>query len=247
MASRSLLEIFTDRPQRYRLLSKGWREWMDSIQTVRIGPILEVGCARGDSSAYLADGFGPVVFGLDINESGIEEAKQRHREMIVANKLHFIHGDAGALPFPDEHFTGVIMEASFSPLTDKMACLNELFRVLKPGGRVLLNDFAAKESIKDGETRRSKIPCFKGAESMEEYCKRFESAGFRAIHVKEEYGELIHLGLWLAKNLEVPGCDIENVLTASLSAGNGMDAANPENSTEKEIKLTYCQMVFEKE
>lgn len=226
LPAESLLEIFVNRPRRYRLLDKGWNDWMASSDAISTEPILEIGCAYGDASAYLADTYGLVAFGLDQNPIGIEEAGRRHRELVFAKKLHFIHGDAAALPFPAEHFAGVIMEASFSPLTDKTSSVNEIFRVIQHGGRVLLNDFAVREPVAKSKNRRSNIPCLKGVDSMEGYRKRFEAAGFTAAHMKEEHGELIHMALWLSKCLGISLSDV---------------------NTESGQKLTYCQMIFEKE
>jgi len=210
-------------------------------------PILEIGCAYGDASAYLASAYGLVAYGLDQNQVSIEEAKRRHREMVYAKKLHFLHGDAETLPFPPEHFAGAVMEASFSPLIDKTASSNALFRVLKRGGRILLNDFATRESIRTSEARCSNVPCFQGVETMEEYRERFESAGFTTIHMKEEHGELVHVALWLAKSLKVPLSDIEKILSVPSSAEDGLAENSPDRNSKNKLKLTYCQMVFEKE
>ena len=226
LPAESLLEIFVNRPQRYRLLNKGWRDWMASSNAILKDPILEIGCAYGDASAYLANAYGLVAFGLDQNPAGIEEAKRRHRELVLAEKLRFVHGNAEALPFPPEHFAGVVMEASFSPLTDKASSVNEVFRVIQHGGRVLINDFAIREPVARRKNCRSNIPCLDGVESMETYRRRFAQSGFAAIHMQEERAELVYMALWLSKCLGIPLSDVNK---------------------ESNQKLTYCQMIFEKE
>jgi hypothetical protein len=98
--------------------------------------------------------------------------------------------------------------------------------VIKHGGRVLINDFAVRESVAKCKNRRSNIPCLDGVESMETYRRRFEQSGFAAVHMQEERAELVYMALWLSKCLDIPLSDVNK---------------------ESDQKLTYCQMIFEKE
>jgi fatty-acid O-methyltransferase len=98
--------------------------------------ILEVGCGHGGGASYLTRTFKPESYvGLDLNASGIEFCR-RHQ----LPGLEFIQGDAEDLPFPAESFDAVInVESShLYPHFDRF--VNEVTRVLRPGGTFLYTD-----------------------------------------------------------------------------------------------------------
>jgi ubiquinone/menaquinone biosynthesis C-methylase UbiE len=99
--------------------------------------VLEVGCGRGGGASYLTRTLKPASYvGLDLNMSGIEFCRRRHR---LAD-LEFVQGDAEDLPFPDESFDALVnVESSHCyPHFDRF--LNEVGRVLRPGGVFLYAD-----------------------------------------------------------------------------------------------------------
>jgi SAM-dependent methyltransferase len=100
--------------------------------------VLEVSCGHGGGGAYLVEALHPASYtGLDFNPEGIAFARKRHN----LPGLDFVHGDAEALPFPDESFDAVLnVEASHAyPHFDRF--LSEMARVLRPGGHFLYVDF----------------------------------------------------------------------------------------------------------
>lgn len=99
--------------------------------------VLEVGCGRGGGASYLTRALGPASYvGLDLNKAGIEFCRRRHH----LPGLEFVHGDAEDLPFPSESFDALInIESSHCyPHFDRF--LNEVARVLRPGGSFLYAD-----------------------------------------------------------------------------------------------------------
>jgi SAM-dependent methyltransferase len=100
--------------------------------------VLELSCGHGGGAAYLMKTLRPASYtGLDFNPHGVEFAKRRH----PLPGLDFVHGDAENLPFPDESFDAVLnVEASHAyPRFDRF--LDEVVRVLRPGGHFLYVDF----------------------------------------------------------------------------------------------------------
>lgn len=100
--------------------------------------VLEASCGHGGGAAYLTKTLGPASYtGLDFNPRGVEFAQRRHR----LPGLNFVHGDAEDLPFPAESFDVVLnVEASHAyPRFDRF--LDEVVRVLRPGGHFLYVDF----------------------------------------------------------------------------------------------------------
>jgi ubiquinone/menaquinone biosynthesis C-methylase UbiE len=99
--------------------------------------ILEVGCGRGGGASYLTRTLNPASYvALDLNTTGIEFCRRRHH----IPGLEFVQGNAEDLPFPSESFDAVInVESSHCyPHFDRF--LNEVRRVLRPGGMFLYAD-----------------------------------------------------------------------------------------------------------
>jgi ubiquinone/menaquinone biosynthesis C-methylase UbiE len=69
----------------------------------------------------------------------LEKAKENARLAGVSN-IEFREGSAEELPFPDNSFDVVISNGVFNLVVDKARALVEVYRVLKPGGRLLLAD-----------------------------------------------------------------------------------------------------------
>lgn len=97
------------------------------------GAVLECGCGLGNSSRLLSErGFS--VTGTDISPLFIEEARRRHGE---GPDLRFAVEDTARLSFPDASF-GLVCSALFlEHVTDVKAVLGEMYRVIKPGGRLV--------------------------------------------------------------------------------------------------------------
>jgi SAM-dependent methyltransferase len=101
--------------------------------------ILDVGSGPGNQVCELSPIVGPAgsVQGIDPAESAIAIAGRRCSAL---SNVHFQAGDAGELPFDDDTFDAVMSSQVFEYLDDVAGGLREIYRVLKPGGRVLIHD-----------------------------------------------------------------------------------------------------------
>ena len=103
---------------------------------------LDVGCGEGRHSlaAYLKPGV--AVVGVDLSERDLATARGRITDMEAfgpEGTITFLHGDATRLPFPDASFDRVICSEVLEHIPNYLSVLDELNRVLKPGGRLCVS------------------------------------------------------------------------------------------------------------
>lgn len=246
-AGSSLLDIFTKRPNRFRLLDKGIN--FISNSNLSESYILEVGCAYGDGSSYLVKKYNCRAEGIDISESIIASAKDRHRNLIFEGNLNFISGNAEKLPYQNDTFDILFSEAAFSPIINKENAVSEYYRVLKKGGFIIINDFATKIPIYAKNREDVYIPCFQGVNTVENYADIFKKNDFNIISAKEEYGELLGISMWVSKSFNIDigeiGTYLNRYYNYNREKSNCRGCIEKNNFLEK-IKLTYCQMILEK-
>lgn len=118
--------------EQYRELAERLRQMFTGAKA-----ILEVAPGPGFLSIELAKANFQVT-GLDISPTFVEIAGQRAREAKVPVK--FMVGNASAMPLADAQFDLVVCRAAFKNFAQPLAAVNEMFRVLKPGGKALIVD-----------------------------------------------------------------------------------------------------------
>ncbi|MDJ0806157.1 MAG: bifunctional demethylmenaquinone methyltransferase/2-methoxy-6-polyprenyl-1,4-benzoquinol methylase UbiE [Gammaproteobacteria bacterium] len=122
-----------------------WKRQAIEICGVRKGcKVLDLAAGTGDLSARFSGLVGPdglVVFS-DINASMLEQGRARMLDEGHVGNLRYIQADAQHLPFPDDYFNCVTIGFGLRNVTDKQRALNAIFRVIKPGGRLLVLEFS---------------------------------------------------------------------------------------------------------
>lgn len=116
------------------------RQRVDWIVTqIEVGPVLEVGCSQGIVSVLTAEK-GLDVTGVDIEPSLIEAARDLASSRLgpKAGRIDLRFGDAYELPFADNSFATVAFGEIIEHLEEPERALDELYRVLQPGGRMVL-------------------------------------------------------------------------------------------------------------
>ncbi|WP_439659511.1 class I SAM-dependent methyltransferase [Lentzea sp. HUAS TT2] len=116
-----------------RLQFSGGREWVCAQAT---GEVLEVAIGTGlNLPHYPAD---VRITGLDLSPAMLGIARTRAAELGSEVELH--EGDAQALPFADESFDTVVCTLGLCGVPDEREAIAEMYRVLRPGGKLLLLD-----------------------------------------------------------------------------------------------------------
>ena len=114
--------------------------------------ILDAGCGIGGSSRLLAEQFGCRVSGIDLAEKFIEAARFLTRCTKLEESVEFYQGSITAIEFNDCSFDAVLCQHVLMNIEDKAAAVKELFRVLKPGGKMILHE------ITQGRNMNLQIP-----------------------------------------------------------------------------------------
>lgn len=102
--------------------------------------VLDVGCGAGATVCYLAKMYRCNVVGVDLRESMVALSNERAQKEGVTDHVEFRVADAQDLPFDDAHFDVVLCESVATFIEDKRQVVDELTRVVKPGGCVGFNE-----------------------------------------------------------------------------------------------------------
>jgi demethylmenaquinone methyltransferase/2-methoxy-6-polyprenyl-1,4-benzoquinol methylase len=124
-------------------LHRLWKRRVVRLAQIKSGDrALDLCCGTGDISFALARG-GAATTGLDFSAQMLEVAAQRQsaNSKLKIKNLKFIQGDAQQLPFPENSFDIVTVGYGLRNLTSWERGLDEMWRVARPGARLIVLDF----------------------------------------------------------------------------------------------------------
>lgn len=122
-----------------------WKRFTLDCSGVRPGQqVLDLAGGTGDIAALFSKRVGATgkVVLTDINESMLNVGRDKLRDLGLINNIEFVQANAEALPFADNSFDIISIGFGLRNVTDKDAALRSMFRVLKPGGRLLVLEFS---------------------------------------------------------------------------------------------------------
>jgi ubiquinone/menaquinone biosynthesis C-methylase UbiE len=162
--------------------------------------VLEVAPGPGYFAIELAKLGGYRVVGLDISRTFVEIARRNAREAGV--DADFRQGNVARMPFPDGSFDFLLCRAAFKNFSQPVEALQEMYRVLKPGGRALIIDLrrdASNQSVSAAVERMGlgrlntlitkltfRFMLLKRAYTRSEFQQFLGWANFEAVEIRED-------------------------------------------------------------
>ena len=148
--------------------------------------VLDLGSGGGIDVLLSARRVGPTgfVYGLDMTDEMLELARENACKADATN-VEFLEGYIEDIPLPDASVDVIISNCVINLSTDKPRLIGEMFRTLRPGGRLGISDIVAANELspEDRAERGSYVGCIAGALSFEEYESELAGAGFTEISI----------------------------------------------------------------
>lgn len=183
---RRVARAFSRAAPRYERLAEAQRamgERLWSRLPTRADALLDLGCGPGHWSARLAEHYGARsrVTGLDLAPGMLEEARRRH-----GDRARWLCADAAALPLADARLDLVFSNLALQWCPDLEGTLAELHRVLRPGGRALINTLGpgTLTEVNEAWSRPGRPAALLGFHGSERHRRAGQLAGFSRVDVQ---------------------------------------------------------------
>lgn len=194
-----------DRLQR-NLRDRGWIETNALLKAgIHEGHALEVGSGPGYLGLeWLKKTLGTSLTGLDISSDMIALARRNAKEYGIEDRVRYVNGSGSRMPFEDDSFDAVFTSGSLHEWTEPIATFEEIWRVLRTGGKYFISDL------------RRDMPALIRWLMRLSTQQREMRAGLRS-SINASY-TLFELGK-LVSCTRIEGCKIESVMTGAILTG----------------------------
>lgn len=150
---------------------------------------VDLGSGRGTDVLTMADQVGEdgFVYGIDISDGMLEKAKKTAARLDIENVI-FIQSDLSQIDLHTDTADLIISNCTINHASDKKGVWDEVFRILKKGGRFVVSDIYAINPIPDiyRNDPEAVAECWAGAVTKEEYLEVIQRSGFKNVEILEE-------------------------------------------------------------
>ena len=168
-------------------------EILQWAEVEQVDKVLDVGCGIGGSSLYLAEKFHAQATGITLSPVQANRAKERAEELGLASQSEFLVANAQGMPFADNSFDLVWSLESGEHMPDKSKFIQECYRVLKPGGKLILVTWCHRptdDSPLSADEQRHlqdiyRVYCLPYVISLPEYVAIAHEVGLNNIHTAD--------------------------------------------------------------
>jgi arsenite methyltransferase len=151
--------------------------------------VLDLGSGGGIDVLLSARRVGPTgkAYGLDITDEMLDLARAHQEEAGITN-AEFLKGHMEAVPLPDTSVDVVLSNCVIALTVDKARVFAEVFRVLRPGGRLAIADVVADEPpAEQASDPGSWVACISGAMTRAQYPRVLAGAGFSGAAIEPSH------------------------------------------------------------
>lgn len=149
--------------------------------------VLVVSSHRGHQANLYAGDYGVKVIGLDIDPAMVETSIENSKLCDVNQFVRYVIGDSQDLPFEDNRFDVVTNEGAVGIPEDSQKVLDEMLRVVKPGGMVIFRESIWLKELEEDEKKELVQRYGTAPRTLEEWTNMFRMAG--AMEILNEYEE----------------------------------------------------------
>jgi len=188
--------------------------------------VLDLGSGAGLDSFLAANKVGKKgrVIGVDMTPEMIEKARENAKKANYTN-VEFRLGEIENLPVADNSVDVVISNCVINLVPDKRRVFKEVFRALKPGGRLMVSDIVLLKELPDfiKNSVEAYIGCLSGAIMRDEYIGAIKGAGFHDVRIVDETSFPIECmandptAKAVIENLKIPPQKVEEVASSVIS------------------------------
>ncbi len=152
--------------------------------------VLDAGCGRGGSCFWVAQNMGAKATGITPVQSQISDCKIGAKKLNLEQKVDFVLADYCNMPFEDQTFDVVWACESLCHAEDKSLFYQEAYRVLKPGGRLIIAEYLRSDrplSLKGEKLLHSWLDTWAipDIDTKDEHVAHAQSAGFDQFEVQD--------------------------------------------------------------
>lgn len=163
-----------------------------ALATIKEGEtVVDLGSGAGFDAFLAAQRVGESgkVIGVDMTPEMLSRARANASKAGYTN-VEFRLGEIEHLPVADCYVDAIISNCVINLAPDKHAVFSEAFRILKPGGRLMVSDIVLKRELPDSvrQSPGALVGCVAGAVLKDNYLKAIQDAGFENVKVMEEKG-----------------------------------------------------------
>lgn len=150
---------------------------------------VDLGSGRGTDVLRMAEDVGPTGFayGVDISDGMLQKAQKQAEKLGVQN-VKFVKSELEKIALPNACADVLISNCTINHAADKQAVWNEVYRILKFGGRFVVSDIYALAPVPDEYKNdpQAVAECWAGSVTKDLYMQQLRNAGFKNIQILEE-------------------------------------------------------------